>query len=163
VLAPDTYAGIVIGAWAGNYAIGISYREWTRPLSVARLSLAAIACPDRLQHQLDRAAARPVDPSPVFDWPPRSIVLELLACALEVAAGRRWLVAPDGYRVRHLARDRGPAAGRAVLQVWRAGDLVGEVADVAALAALLGPQGLEQLVEEPAEDAEMLFEPDELG
>jgi hypothetical protein len=149
VLTPDTYAGILIGAWAGNYAIGISYGEWTRPPSVARLSLAAIARPDRLQHQLDQAAARPVDPSPVFDWPPRAIILDLLATALEVAAGRRWLTAPDGYRVRHLARERGPATGRRVLQVHRADDLTGEAASVAELAVLLGPQRLEQLIEEP--------------
>lgn len=110
-----------------------------------------------------RAAAGWVDLSPVLGWQPRSIVVVLLAASLEVAVGRRWLAAPDGYGVRHLVRDRGPGAGWAVLQVWRVGDLVGEVAGVAALAWLFGAQDLELLVEEPVEVAGLLFEADQLG
>lgn len=150
-LAPDVAAGVRLAAWASNYAQAISADEIDPAVAAARLSLCAICRPDLIQRHLDQARARPVEVSPVLDWPPRAQLVDVLAAALEVTAGRRDLAAPDGVLVQHLTRDHGPAAARQrILRITRAGTTVAEVTTVAELADQLGgPDTLEQLSAAP--------------
>lgn len=150
-LAPDVAAGIRLGAWSGNYARGVLRGVITSAVAIARLSLCAPCRPDLLQHQLARVLARESSTDPVHDWPPRDLTASLFAGAIEVTAGRRHLVDPAGHLVTHITQQRGDTIRR-TLRVSRGGQQLAEVTTTARLAALQLVD-LEQLAEQPAEDA----------
>lgn len=147
-LSAEVHCGILLHAWSGNYAIGMSSGLITRGQAVARLSLCAPCRPDIARAALDDVRAyRARDFDPQYDAPPLAAVLDLLSTTVGVCAGEMPLMDGAGHVVRHVT-ERHKERVRRALEVSGAGVEIVAVTTVEQLAAL-GLVDTEHLTAEP--------------